>query len=186
MATILIVDDEQDCRRPLATLLGHEGYKILQAADGLEGLARLREEKVDLILLDMIMPGVDGLAMLQAVRKDPRFAQIPVLLVTASHDPRKLARAMSLGVQEYLFKGDVPFTRILELVKKHLGEFHIPRRRGRKPKIPRPTPTPMAKGAAVGSGVFGINGGPAQRWEQLALAFAGGPDDECYDADDDD
>src|SRR5688572_21788759 len=64
MATILIVDDEQDCRRPLATLLGHEGYRIVQAADGLEGLARLREEKVDLILLDMIMPGVDGLAML--------------------------------------------------------------------------------------------------------------------------
>jgi CheY-like chemotaxis protein len=186
MANVLIVDDDPDCRRPLATLLSHEGYTVLQAGDGLEGLQRLREKPVDLILLDMIMPGVDGIAMLQAVRKDPRFAKIPVLLVTASHDPRKLAKAMALGVQEYLFKGDVPFSRILELVKRHLGEFHIPRRRGRKPKVPRPQPVPQAMGAAVGTGVFGINGGPAQRWEQLALAFAGGPDDECYDADDDD
>jgi CheY-like chemotaxis protein len=186
MATILIVDDDPDCRRPLATLLEHEGYRILQADDGLEGMQRLREAKVDLILLDMVMPGVDGIAMLQAIRKDPRYAGIPVLLVTAYHDPRKLAKAMALGVQEYLFKGEVPFCRILELVKKHLGEFHIPRRRGRKPKNPRPQPVPQARGAAVGTGVFGINGGPAQRWEQLALAFAGGPDDECYDADDDD
>jgi CheY-like chemotaxis protein len=186
MATILIVDDDPECRRPLSTLLGHEGYRILQAGEGLEGLQRLRQEKVDLILLDMVMPGVDGIAMLQAVRKDPRFAKIPVILVTAYHDRRKLARAMALGVQEYLFKGEVPFCRILELIKKHLGEFHIPRRRGRKPKIPRPIPAVQPAGAGVGTGVFGINGGAPQRWEHLQLDFLKDEEDHSDDDDDDD
>ena len=66
MATILIVDDDPECRRPLSTLLGHEGYRILQAGEGLEGLQRLRQEKVDLILLDMVMPGVD-----EGLRRSP-------------------------------------------------------------------------------------------------------------------
>jgi CheY-like chemotaxis protein len=134
MATILIVDDDRDCRRPLVTLLTHENYTIIEANNGLEGLEILKKQKIDLVLLDMIMPGVDGVAFLQAVRKNPRYNDLPVLLVTAQHDPRKLKMCCDLGIQEYMFKGDTPFARMLELIKKNLGEFHIPRRRGRKPK----------------------------------------------------
>jgi two-component system chemotaxis response regulator CheY len=142
MATILIVDDEADCRRPLAALLKHEGYEITEAKDGLEGLQRLSEKKIDLVLLDMLMPGVDGITMLQAVRKQAKFQNLPVLLVTGSHDPEMLRKARNIGVQEYIFKGDTPFARMLELIKRHLGEHHVPKRRGRKPKIPRPVPPP--------------------------------------------
>src|SRR5438045_8263855 len=121
MATILIVDDEVDCRRPLAALLEFEGYTIKQASDGLEGLQKLSEFGADLVLLDMLMPGVDGITMLQAIRKQARWAQLPVLLVTGAHDPQKLQKAKMVGVQEYIFKGDTPFSRMLELIKRHLG-----------------------------------------------------------------
>jgi CheY-like chemotaxis protein len=142
MATILIVDDEADCRRPLAALLKHEGYEITEARDGLEGLQRLSEKKIDLVLLDMLMPGVDGITMLQALRKQPQFQSLPVLLVTGVHDPEMLRKARNIGCQEYIFKGDTPFARMLELIKRHLGEHHVPKRRGRKPKNPRPLPPP--------------------------------------------
>ena len=137
MATILIVDDEADHRRPLAALLKHEGYDITEAGDGLEGLQRVTERKPDLVLLDMMMPGVDGVTMLQAMRRREECARLPVLLVTGVHEPDMLSRARAAGVQEYIFKGECPFQRMLELIKKHLGEHHVPKRRGRKPK-PRP------------------------------------------------
>jgi two-component system chemotaxis response regulator CheY len=134
MATILIVDDEANCRKPLAMLLKCEGYDIMEARDGLEGLQRLGEVPTDLVLLDMTMPGVDGVTMLQAIRKRRDWANLPVLLVTGEHDPEMLRKAATVGVQEYIFKGDTPFSKMLELIKRHLGEHHIPKRRGRKPK----------------------------------------------------
>jgi CheY-like chemotaxis protein len=142
MATILIVDDERDSRRPIAALLKHEGYEIVEAKDGFEGLQRLAEQRIDLVLLDMIMPGMDGIAMLQRMRAQTQYNDVPVLLVTGVHDPEKLRQARTCGVQEYVFKGDTPFCRMLELIKRHLGEYHVPKRRGRKPKNPRPVPPP--------------------------------------------
>jgi two-component system chemotaxis response regulator CheY len=167
MASILIVDDEADCRRPLAALLKHEGYEITEARDGLEGLQRLNEKRHDLILLDMIMPGCDGITMLQAVRRRPEFAQLPVLLVTGYHEPELLTKARQIGVQEYIFKGDTPFSKMLELIKRHLGERYTPKRRGRKPKIPRPEFVPPPPG---GASVKPQNLSPtAARFRQLQL-----------------
>jgi CheY-like chemotaxis protein len=137
MAAILIVDDEVDHRKPLAALLKHEGYEITEAGDGLEGLKRLGERHHDLVLLDMMMPGVDGVTMLQAMRRRDDLAKTPVLLVTGVHEPEMLSKCKAVGVQEYIFKGDCPFARMLELIKRHLGEHYVPKRRGRKPK-PRP------------------------------------------------
>jgi two-component system chemotaxis response regulator CheY len=175
MATILIVDDEADCRRPLSALLRHEGYTIVEARDGLEGLQRLAEQRIDLVLLDMLMPGCDGVSMLQRVRRNPEWAKLPVFLVTGEHDPERLRLARAVGVQEYLFKGDTPFSRMIELVKRHLGEHHVPKRRGRKPKV-----RPDAQGLPHGAGVNG--GGKQQKPEvmsrhmQLCLRFLGSED----------
>jgi len=140
MPTILIVDDEQDCRSPLTRLLQIEGYQITQASDGLEALQRVEEHKTDLILLDLLMPRLDGVGFLERLRDNPAHKQIPVFLVTASHDPKLLGRAKELGITEYLFKGDVPFMRMLELIKKTLGEPYTPIRRGRRPKNPQAQP----------------------------------------------
>ena len=140
MPNILIVDDESDCRSPLARLLQIEGYQVAQASDGLEALQRVEEQKTDLILLDLLMPRLDGVGFLERLRADPRFKDVPVFLVTAVHDPKMLNRAKELGITEYLFKGDVPFMRMLELIKKTLGEPYTPIRRGRRPKNPQAQP----------------------------------------------
>ncbi|HEY7117365.1 MAG TPA: response regulator [Tepidisphaeraceae bacterium] len=149
MPTILIVDDEADCRNPLTRLLQIEGYEIVQAQDGLEALQRLEEQKIDLILLDLLMPRMDGVAFLERMRGDGRFSGLPVFLVTAVHDPRQLDRAKALGITEYLFKGDVPFMRMLELIKKTLGEPYTPIRRGRRPKNPQTQQPPDAEAAGT-------------------------------------
>ena len=72
------------------------------------------------------------------MRGNREHAEIPVFLVTANHDPKMLGRAKELGIKEYLFKGDIPFMRLLEMIKKTLGEPYTPIRRGRRPKNPRP------------------------------------------------
>jgi CheY-like chemotaxis protein len=136
MPRILIVDDEAACRLPLARLLQLEGYEIAQAADGLEALQRLGEAQCDLVLLDLLMPGMDGITFIERARADARFATLPIFLVTAVHDSKMLLRARSFGIQQYLFKGDVPFMRMLELIKTQLGEEYTPVRRGRRPKNP--------------------------------------------------
>jgi two-component system chemotaxis response regulator CheY len=137
MATILIVDDEVDCRRPLATLLKCEGYEVHEAGNGLEGMEALNRRDYDMVLLDLAMPVMDGVQMLQGIRKQAKWANLPVFLVTAQHETQLLRNARAIGIQEYIFKGDTPFMKMLELIKRHLGEAFTPRRRGRKPK-PRP------------------------------------------------
>jgi CheY-like chemotaxis protein len=140
MPTLLVVDDEVACRNPLARLLQMEGYDIVQASDGLEALQRLEEGQCDLVLLDLLMPRMDGMEFIERVRGDVRFAGLPIFLVTAVHDSKVLTRARSFGIQQYLFKGDVPFMRMLELIKKQLGEDFTPVRRGRRPKNPDAQP----------------------------------------------
>jgi CheY-like chemotaxis protein len=150
MATILIVDDKLACRSPLARLLQIEGYQINQAADGIEALQRLDEQKHDLVLLDLLMPRMDGVAFLERIRADERYKELPVFLVTANHDRRMLDRAEALGIDHYLFKGDVPFMRMLEMIKKRLGEPYTPIRRGRRPKNPPPEPNPHDGNGSAG------------------------------------
>jgi CheY-like chemotaxis protein len=122
MARILIVDDEHWCRVPLAKLLEFEGYETMTASDGLEAIDALAEKEADLVLLDMMMPRMDGIGFLEAIRRDPRYQDLPVILVTAAHDRKKVAAAMALGVRDYIFKADCPFTRLLGIVQKNLGE----------------------------------------------------------------
>jgi two-component system chemotaxis response regulator CheY len=162
MPTILLVDDEKACRHPLSRLLQIEGYEITQAEDGLEALQRLDEQKTDLILLDLLMPRMDGVGFLERMRADPRYRDIPVFLVTANHDPKMLDRAKAQGIQEYLFKGDVPFMRMLEMIKKTLGEPYTPIRRGRRPKNPQAQPgqaQPGQPGKDAGKDNSGSSGG---------------------------
>jgi two-component system, chemotaxis family, chemotaxis protein CheY len=140
MPNLLIVDDEPACRTPLRRLLEMEGYETSEAGDGLEALQRLGEGHPDLVLLDILMPRLDGVGFLERMRADSRYKELPVFLVTAVHDPRLLNRAKELGIQEYMFKGDVPFSRMLESIKKTLHEPYNPIRRGRRPKKPQANP----------------------------------------------
>lgn len=101
---ILVVDDDENAVEILTRMLAREGHVSISAASGAQALETLRRENVDVILLDVMMPGMDGLEVCRQIRADERLRQIPVILLTAKDDLDTRARAMELGVSEFLTK----------------------------------------------------------------------------------
>lgn len=85
MPTMLIVDDEAGIRLMVREMLYEEGYRVLTACDGREALTFLRTVRIDGILCDLMMPGMDGIAFARMVRADPQYAHIPLLLMSAGN-----------------------------------------------------------------------------------------------------
>jgi DNA-binding response OmpR family regulator len=105
MATkILVVDDEASVRHLLQVMLSMEGYEPVLAANGAEGLQLAHEHLPALVILDWMMPVLDGLATLQALRSDPTTAQIPVVMLTARQGDSAMAQAMVHGADFYITK----------------------------------------------------------------------------------
>jgi diguanylate cyclase (GGDEF)-like protein/PAS domain S-box-containing protein len=103
-ATILIVDDESLNLRLLQALLGHEGYVTRTAASGEEALAAISDDPPDLILLDVMMPGLDGRQVAKAVKADPSTSNIPIIMVTAQTDREARLGALEAGAEDFLSK----------------------------------------------------------------------------------
>jgi two-component system, OmpR family, alkaline phosphatase synthesis response regulator PhoP len=102
---ILIIDDEEDVRRIATLSLVHVGgFEVIEAASGEEGLRLARAQKPDAILLDVMMPVMDGPATLEALQEDPETRDIPVLFVTARATPSEVESLESLGVKGILTK----------------------------------------------------------------------------------
>ena len=108
---VLIVDDEDDIRR-IATLalVGVGGMKVAEASGGAEGIRRAREDRPDVILLDMMMPGMDGLGTFRALRSDPETAGIPVVFLTAKAMASEVDGLKALGASGVLIKPFDPMT----------------------------------------------------------------------------
>jgi two-component system response regulator MprA len=119
MAKVLLVDDEPDILLMLRMAFEDEGHEIVMAADGRMGLERLVEHLPDVIVLDMMMPVVDGWGVLEAMQVEGN--QTPVVVVSAKSDPKDCKRALELGAVEYVLK---PFDldRLLALVTAVAGE----------------------------------------------------------------
>ncbi len=101
---ILVVDDDENAVEILTRMLAREGHTSVAASSGAQALETLRRENVDVILLDVMMPGMDGLEVCRQLREDERLRQIPVILLTAKDDMDTRTRAMELGVSEFLTK----------------------------------------------------------------------------------
>ncbi|MBK9258769.1 MAG: response regulator [Polyangiaceae bacterium] len=101
MRTILIVDDEFDIVDVLGDLLTAEGYQVVTASNGREGLMRLRDTQVDLVLLDCMMPVVDGPEMLRMMREEESLPKIPVVMMSAAEVRRQV---QDLGCSAFLKK----------------------------------------------------------------------------------
>ena len=109
--SILIVDDDESNRYTLARRLTRDGFPNLgMAANGVEALAALRQDKFDLVLLDIMMPELDGFGVLEGIRDDPALSGIPVIVVSANDDTANFVRAIELGALDYLSK---PFDPVL-------------------------------------------------------------------------
>jgi CheY-like chemotaxis protein len=108
---ILIIDDEADIRRVARlSLVKIGGMEVLDAASGAEGARTAAAETPDAILLDVMMPGLDGPATLDALRADPRTAGIPVVFLTAKAMPEEVKRLLAMGVRGVLNKPFDPMT----------------------------------------------------------------------------
>ena len=118
-ATILVVDDDPDCREIAARLLERAGYKTRRAASGEECLRIALVEPIDVVLLDVMMPGMDGFAVCEALRQAGQ--RIPIILLTASDEMDTRLEGMHLGVSEFLTK---PINRV-ELFARVRAQLHI-------------------------------------------------------------
>jgi CheY-like chemotaxis protein len=113
---ILIIDDEDDIREVAAmSLESVAGWEVIMASSGSQGLVRAAEYLPDAILLDVMMPGMDGPTTFRELRKNPRTARIPVLLLTAKVQSSDQKRFADLGVEAVLFKPFDPMTLSAEI-----------------------------------------------------------------------
>jgi CheY-like chemotaxis protein len=122
MPAILVVDDHAETRRPLVRLLQVEGYTATGASNALEALASAQHSPPDLILLDVMIPPMDGLTFLMRLREDAKAREIPVIVVTGLSDPQTIARAKDLGVREHLIKTQFTSEELLEAIKRNLRQ----------------------------------------------------------------
>lgn len=102
--TILIVEDTELLRRIYQDKLTQEGYQTLTAADGLECLNAIRANKVDLVLLDLIMPRMSGLEALAAIKADPRTKDVPIIILSNLGQDADIQRGLDMGASDYLIK----------------------------------------------------------------------------------
>lgn len=117
---ILIVDDDAFIRRPLEFILREEGYQPETAADADEGLRLVAACPPDLIFLDVMMPGKDGLTWCAELKSDPRYSRIPIILLSARGQEQDRARALALGATDFLTKPYSPH-EIKRRVRELLG-----------------------------------------------------------------
>ncbi len=102
--SILIADDIETNRDLLCRRLGKMGFRLLTANNGLEVLESLAQASVDLVLLDLMMPLMDGIEVLQCMRQDVRYRDIPVIMITANDDVENAVRCIDMGAEDYLVK----------------------------------------------------------------------------------
>jgi CheY-like chemotaxis protein len=119
-ATILVVDDLPANRDLMTRRLERSGFKVVSAASGPEALELLRRQPVDLVLLDVMMPGMTGLDVLRAVRLSRSPASLPIVMVTAKTDSEDVVEALSLGANDYVTK-PVDYPVALARIRAHLG-----------------------------------------------------------------
>jgi CheY-like chemotaxis protein len=122
MATVLVVDDNLDICRALGRLVRRAGYDaewINDASEAVEKL-RARESPPDLVILDEMMPGIDGLGVLQQIRHDPRTAGTPVIMFTAMYDQSFRQRAIDAGATDVWVKGSFDLERLPDELARYV------------------------------------------------------------------
>ncbi|MGY3187790.1 response regulator transcription factor [Lysinibacillus sp. RS5] len=117
--TILIVDDEKDIRNLIAIYLKNEGFDVLEASDGEEGLNLLKKHKVHLIVLDIMMPNVDGIEMCMKVRK---IAEMPIIMLSAKSQDMDKITGLTLGADDYVTKPFNPL-ELIARIKSQLRRY---------------------------------------------------------------
>ena len=101
---ILIVEDDPAVLRAMSFILEKEGYEVLTAVNGLEGLTKAKGENPDLLILDVMLPGIDGFEICHRLRAESETAQLPILMLSAKGQAADKAMGLQVGANEYLTK----------------------------------------------------------------------------------
>jgi len=119
---ILIIEDDKFLRELISRKLINEGFKIEEAVDGEEGLKKLQETKPDLILLDLILPGLDGFEVLERMKDNPSTSSIPVLILSNLGQRDEIERGLKLGAVDFLVKAHFTPEEIVGKIKGILSK----------------------------------------------------------------
>lgn len=122
MKKILFIEDEPALQRAVVQVLTDEGYQMFSAMDGESGVEIAKKELPDLILLDLIVPKMDGFAVLGDLKNDPQTKEIPVIVLTNLEGSADVERALALGAKTYLVKTNYRLEEITQKVKSIIGE----------------------------------------------------------------
>ncbi|MDI6874205.1 response regulator transcription factor [Candidatus Solincola sp.] len=120
---ILIVDDDATMANLLSTVLEFEGFQPLKALSGEEAIRMVKEESPDLVLLDIMMPKMDGFEVLARLRGDPRTEKLPVIMLTACTEDRDMFEGWRRGADEYVTKPFDPH-RLVEIIREVLSRSY--------------------------------------------------------------
>jgi len=122
--TILVIEDDPDIRELLSYSLSKEGWTVVLASDGEEGLAALPSENPDCVVLDIMLPGMDGLEILRALKSDASRRRLPVILATAKGEESDIVSGLELGAEDYVVKPFSPkvlAARIRSALRRTVG-----------------------------------------------------------------
>lgn len=114
---ILIIEDDKFLRRVITQKLTKEGYDISEAIDGEKGIKKLEEKKVDLVLLDLILPGIDGFEVLAKLKKNPKLSKIPVIILSNLGQKEDIDKGLKMGAVDYLIKAHFTPGEIIERIE---------------------------------------------------------------------
>ncbi|NUM25531.1 MAG: response regulator [Candidatus Buchananbacteria bacterium] len=120
--TILLVEDDEFLAELYATKLSLEGYEVFLANDGEKGFKMAKEKKPDLILLDIILPKMDGFEVLSKIKSDKEIKNIPVVLLTNLSQKDEVKRGLDLGASDYLIKAHFMPSEVVKKINQAIGE----------------------------------------------------------------
>lgn len=117
---ILVVDDEPTIVRLMEFILARQGHEMIVAVNGEEALEKIKTQQPDLVLLDIMMPRIDGYEVAQLLRADPKTASLPIIMLSAKAQDEDIRKGVEIGVDEYITK---PFTpdHLVQIVAKYLA-----------------------------------------------------------------
>jgi len=118
--TILVVEDDKFLRELISRKLTGEDFDVLEAVDGEEGIKKIKEGKPDLVLLDLILPGIDGFEFLAKAREDPETSSIPIIILSNLGQREEVDKGLKLGAVDYLIKAHFTPGEIIEKIKNVL------------------------------------------------------------------
>ena len=118
---ILIIEDEKIICDLLERKLTREGYSVVIATNGIDGLIKMREDRPDIVLLDIIMPKMGGFEVMEEMNKDETLKDIPVIVVSNSGQPVEIDRIKKMGAKDWLIKTEFDPQEVLDKVKKQIG-----------------------------------------------------------------